>query len=168
MGNVIALHSIFSVSKNFDWPECISVLRPHTHRQIRDISMDTKPAKSLISVSQIIGNPWFFTFVADVGRKVLKLRIGAWKFQDMLGNALDEISENLHFFSEKGLSNSFPAFELENFGVFSSGDMTVPNCSVCTYVRRDESRNSTITASTGQTAYCNGVISTFDFLFLFS
>ena len=54
--------------------------------------MDTKSAKSLISVSQIIENSWFFTFATALAGKFFWLRIRIWKFQNMLGKVQDEIS----------------------------------------------------------------------------
>ena len=64
--------------------------------------MDTKPVKSLISVSQIVEKPWNFTFAAAIDWKVLVLRIGVWTIQDMLEKADDEIFSNLQkFYSEK-------------------------------------------------------------------
>ena len=60
---------------------------------------EQKRLKHLWNPCQKLGFWWNFSFVAEIGRKVLVLRLGVWEIQDMLEKALDEISSNLQEFS---------------------------------------------------------------------
>ena len=57
-----------------------------------------------------IENPWFFTFVTALKKKIFRLGIGIWKFQNILGKVQDEIS---------AFPESFPC--CRNFSIQLSG-----------------------------------------------
>ena len=130
---MIQLHSIFRALTKILVTGELTETKSHTawrNHWFSLISMDTESAKSLISVSQILGYSWNFTFVGACRRFFWNPKLEPERAKICLEKLSMSSVQIFKSFNTKNVSkNIFLPLELNFFGIFSSGDnrvMTLP------------------------------------------